>query len=60
MPHNKKMGRPLKNDLARTESLKIRLTTEEKNKIQAVADKMKKSKADTIVFAIERLSETLE
>ena len=59
-PQNKKLGRPLKNNSARTEKLNIRLTQEEKNKIANVSNKIEKSKADTIMYAIDKLSESLK
>ncbi|MCW6667535.1 CopG family transcriptional regulator [Aerococcaceae bacterium NML190938] len=53
-------GRPLKGNSKRDRRLEIRLTTEELDKIQSVADKNKLSKADTIVKAIDLLDEKTE
>ncbi|KXU13691.1 hypothetical protein SORDD17_01653 [Streptococcus oralis] len=48
-------GRPIKGNAKRDKRLEVRLTAEEYNDIQEVADNLKLSKADTIVKGIQLL-----
>ena len=53
-------GRPPKQETARSEELKIRLTKEEKINIQYCADKLNISRTDAIIMGIKLLKEKLE
>lgn len=45
-------GRPPKNGIKRDKDLSIRLTSEEMERIQKCADKLNKSRTDTIMHGI--------
>lgn len=53
-----KMGRPTKSEQKRDKSIHLRLTEQELNDIDVVAEKEKKTRADAIVYAIKRLIES--
>ena len=52
---NPRTGRPIKGNAKRDKRLEVRLTADEYNEIQEVADSLNISKADTIVKGIQLL-----
>lgn len=54
------MGRPPKNEKARTKTINIRLTEEEKENIRYCADKLDMSRTDAIVYGIGLVKEKIE
>lgn len=59
MSLNKK-GRPFKNSVKRDKRLEIRLTADERLKIEQVSKKVNLSKADTILKAINMLDRSIK
>lgn len=55
-----RMGRPPKQAESRNKSLNVRLTATELDKINNLAEKMEKSRTDTIMEAINLLEEGIK
>lgn len=56
----KKMGRPIKGNSKRDKRIEFRVSVDELNLINETAKKNGKSRADTVIQAVEELSNRLD
>lgn len=56
----KKMGRPIKGNSKRDKRIEFRVSADELNLINETAKKNGKSRADTVIQAVEELSNKLD